>query len=63
VPQVLADESTQQRVRAFFRTLPVALERGDLPYHATPNAPKAADQNRPLLCEKARPMSHLALCR
>jgi len=30
VPQVLADESTRQRVRAFFRTLPIALERDDL---------------------------------
>ncbi len=30
VPQVLADESTRQRVRAFFRTLPLALERDDL---------------------------------
>jgi len=30
VPQVLADESTGQRVRAFFRNLPLALERNDL---------------------------------
>lgn len=30
VSQVLADESTRQRMRAFFRALPLALERGDL---------------------------------
>jgi hypothetical protein len=30
VPQVLADSATQQRVRDFFCTLPVALERNDL---------------------------------
>ena len=30
VPQVLADESTRQQVLAFFRTLPIALERDDL---------------------------------
>jgi hypothetical protein len=30
VPQVLADESIQQQVLIFFRTLPIALERGDL---------------------------------
>jgi hypothetical protein len=30
VPQVLADESTPQQVLAFFRTLPIALERDDL---------------------------------
>lgn len=30
VPQVLADDSIRQRVRAFFRTLPLALERDDL---------------------------------
>jgi len=30
VSQVLADEPTRQRVRAFFRTLPLALERDDL---------------------------------
>jgi len=30
VPQVLADKSTRQQVLAFFRTLPIALERDDL---------------------------------
>ena len=30
VPQVLADEPTRQEVLAFFRTLPIALERDDL---------------------------------
>ena len=30
VPQVLADDSTRQRVGTFFRTLPIALERDDL---------------------------------
>ena len=30
VPQVLADESTRQQVLEFFRTLPIALDRGDL---------------------------------
>ena len=30
VPQVLADETVQQRVLSFFRTLPIALERDDL---------------------------------
>jgi hypothetical protein len=30
VPQVLADETTRQQVLEFFRTLPIALERGDL---------------------------------
>jgi len=30
VPQVLADESIRQKVLAFFRTLPIALERDDL---------------------------------
>ena len=30
VPQVLADDSIRHRVRVFFRTLPIALERDDL---------------------------------